>query len=130
MPHRQLASPVLILGCILVRAYSVVRVSGGALADKVGQSQRELLQSSATDWETCEAVIEYDPVLDDPYEMESLTALYDATGGRYWTYGSHFVSSSTISNVDGSGNGTAQEALVQRFNRTAWLDTTVSYCQW
>lgn len=130
MPYRQLALSVLILGSILVKAYLAVTLDGVTLADHVGQSQRTLLQSAATDWETCEAVIEYDPAFDDPLELQSLTALYEATGGNHWTYGSHFQTASTAVSQYSAANETAQEALIQRFNRTAWLDVSVSYCQW
>lgn len=130
MPHRQLAPPILILWSVLVKATLTVTLDGTSLADCIGRSHRELLQSTSTDWETCEAVIEYDPLLDDPLELKSLSALYAATGGQYWTYGYHFATESTLSGVNTSSNETSLEALVQRFNKTAWLDSSVSYCQW
>ena len=130
MPHRQLAPPVLILWSVLVKATLAVTLDGDSLADRAGRSYRGLLQSTSTDWETCEAVIEYDPVLDDPLELKSLSALYEATGGQYWTYGYYFTTASTLSGVNSSSNETLLEALVQRFNKTAWLDSSVSYCQW
>jgi len=130
MPHRQLAPPVVILWSVLVKATLAVTLDGDSLADRIGRSHRELLQSTSTDWESCEAVIEYDPLLDDPLELNSLSALYEATGGQYWTYGYYFTTSSTLSGLNSSSNETALEALVQRFNKTAWLDSSVSYCQW
>ena len=130
MPHRQLAPPVVILWSVLVTATLAVTLDGSSLADRVGRSHRELLQSTSTDWETCEAVIEYDPLLDDPLELQSLSALYEATGGQYWTYGYYFSTASALSGLNSSSNETALEALVQRFNKTTWLDSSVSYCQW
>ncbi len=130
MPHRQLSTPVVILWSVLVKATLAVTLDGSSLADRVGRSHRELLQSTSTDWETCEAVIEYDPLLDDPLELQSLSALYEATGGQYWTYGYYFSTASALSGLNSSSNETALEALVQRFNKTAWLDSSVSYCQW
>lgn len=130
MLHRQLSTPVLILGYILVKASLAVTLDGTLAPRNVGQLQRGLLQSTSTDWETCEAILEYDPILDNPLELQSLTALFEATGGLYWTYGSYFATASTTSVLDSSSNETAMEALDQRFNRTAWLDSSVSYCQW
>ncbi len=130
MPHRQLAPPVLILWFALVKATLAVTLDSDTLADRIGRSHRELLQSTSTDWESCEAVIEYDPLLDDPLQLNSLSALYEATGGQYWTYGYYFTTASTLSGLNSSSNETALEALVQRFNKTAWLDSSVSYCQW
>lgn len=130
MPHRQLAPPVLILWSALVKATLAVTLDGDSLTDRVGRPHRALLQSTSTDWESCEPVIEYDPLLDDPLELNSLSALYEATGGQYWTYGYYFTTASTLSGLNSSSNETAQEALVQRFNKTTWLDSSVSYCQW
>ena len=130
MPHRQLAPPVLILWSALVKATLAVTLDGESLADRIGISHRDLLQSTSTDWESCEAVIEYDPLLDDPLELKSLSALYEATGGQSWTYAYYFATASTLSDLNSSSNETSLEALVQRFNKTVWLDSSVSYCQW
>ena len=130
MPHRQLASPVLILGSFLVKAYLALTLDGGQFAERLGEAQRGLLQSPVTDLDTCEAIEEYDPVLDSPVELQSLTALWRATGGQYWTYGSYFQTVPTLSSLQGVTNQTAEAALIQRFNRTEWLDFSVSYCQW
>ena len=106
---------------------------GGNSPEHSSTALRSILQSGAADWQTCEAVLEYDPAFDAAAELQAMTALYEATGGRYWTYGSYFVNNSALAIPASSGSPsseTALESLVQRFNRTAWLDTSVSYCQW
>ena len=125
MPYCRLLSPVVILGAILIKAYLAVTLDSDAPIPRPEQSQRALLQSSPT-----AAGLEYDPLLDDPLERQSLTALYAATGGQYWTYGSHFYLAPVLPTVYGSANQSALEALIFRFNRTAWLNVSVSYCQW
>ena len=130
MPHRRLAHPVLILGYILVKVYLARTVDGGDSSVRAAQAQRGLLQSAAANQTTCEAIDEYDPALDSPVELQSLTALYSATGGPYWTYGSFFQTNLQVPDPRSVANETAETALVQRFNRTAWLDFSVSYCQW
>ena len=133
MRHCRLFLPILILRCILVKASLAATLDGGSLIGDSPTALRSILQSGAADWETCEAVLEYDPAFDAAAELQALTALYEATGGRYWTYGSYFVNISALAipgSSGSSGSETALESLLQRFNRTAWLDTSVSYCQW
>lgn len=128
MPHRRLAVLALILARTLVKASSAATSSHSDV--RIASTQRSLLQSVTVDYDTCEAIDEYDPVLDSPVELQSLTALYRATGGPYWTYDSFFQTRVTASSLSGLVNETAEASLRQRFNRTAWLDFSVSYCQW
>ena len=83
MPHRQLPAPVLIVGAILVKLCLRAKPICGTIADWDDQSHRSLLQSSTPSVLTMES--EYDISLDDPSQLASLTAVYEATGGPFWT---------------------------------------------
>ena len=102
-------------------------MDGGDLAGYNSHPRRRLLQSGNA---SLEAVLEYDPAFDAAVELQALTALYDATGGSHWTYSSYFSGSSSVAASGSSGSASASGFLTQRFQQRAWLDTSVSYCQW
>ena len=123
MRHCRLLLHTLILGCILGKQCSAVRSNGGDLASQSPSARRTILQSSNA---SIEALLEDDPAFDAAVELQALTALYEATGGRYWTYDSYFSGNSS----DVSSGSSAIDALARRFHKRTWLDTSVSYCQW
>ncbi|KAL3161919.1 hypothetical protein ABBQ38_009004 [Trebouxia sp. C0009 RCD-2024] len=112
---------VVILYCILVKGSLASSSFGGDLAGHHSNGHRVLLQSGNTN-----PLLEYNPVFDAAVELQALTALYEAMGGQFWTYDSYFSTKLSSS----SGNNTAVDFLAQRFQQRAWLDASVSYCQW
>lgn len=130
MPHRQLSPPVLILSAILVKVCLRAKPVCGNLTEWGNQGHRQLLQTgtpSATGVQ-----LEYDPALDDPLQLRSLLAVYEATGGPYWSYQGLCSPDSTTSGSAAapSPSRAAQEELEIRFTNRRWLDMSVSYCQW
>lgn len=117
----------LILGSILVNGCLAPSLDGGYLAGNDSHPRRRLLQSGNA---SLEALLEYDPAFDAAVELQALTALYEATGGSHWTYGSYFSELSSVATSGSSGNASATDFLAQRFQKRTWLDTSVSYCQW
>ena len=124
MPHRQLSAPVLIVGAILVKLCLRAKPVCGTIAEWGDQRQRNLLQSGMSN-----GLSEYDASLDDPLQLVALTAVYEATGGRYWTYAGR-VSSSTGTSAAPSPSQALEQLMQQRFGKAAWMTMSVSYCQW
>ena len=130
MPHRQLSPPVLILSAILVRLCLRAKPVCGNLTEWGNQGYRQLLQTATPG--PVGVQLEYDPALDDPLQLRSLMAVYEATGGPYWSYQGHFSSRPTASGSAAAPSPlqAAQEELEARFANRRWLDMSVSYCQW
>lgn len=122
MRYCTLLHTFLILYCFLAKGSKASSSSGGDPAGHQSYARRFLQGATAN------SLLEYDPVFDVAVELQALTALYEATGGKYWTYGSYFSENPTLGSA--SGNNTAMESLALRFQQTAWLDASVSYCQW
>ena len=123
MRHCKLLLHTLILGCSLGKLCSAASSNSGDLASHDPSGRKIILQSSNA---SIEALLEDDPVFDAAVELQALTALYEATGGSYWTYDSYF--SDNTSNV--TTGSSAIDAVARRFHKRTWLDTSVSYCQW
>lgn len=132
MPHRQLSAhlSVLILSTTLVKLCLRAKPVGCNLTEWDSQTYRQLLQTGTPIGLIND--LEYDPALDDPQQLLALTAVYEATGGAYWSYQNHFTSSSTANMVATAPSPTqaAQQELLARFANRRWLDMSVSYCQW
>ena len=124
MRYCRLLLHTLILGCILSNESLAIDLADG---DHFSNARRILLPSGNA---SVEALLEYDPAFDAAVELQALTALYEATGGSHWTYGSYFSSSSSVAASGSSDNASAIDFLTQRFQKRTWLDTSVSYCQW
>lgn len=129
MPHRQLSAPVLILSTILVKLCLRAKPVCGNVTEWSHQIDRSLLQTASSS--TVGSQLEYDPALDDPVQLSSLIAVYDATGGPYWSYQNHFASSGASGVAAApSPSQAAEEKQSARFANRYWLDMSVSYCQW
>lgn len=127
MRHCRLLLHTLILSCILGKLCLAISLHSGNLAGHDSLARRTLLQSGNA---SVEAQLEYDPAFDATVELQALTALYEATGGSHWTYGSYFSESSSVATTGSSGNASAIGFLAQRFQKRTWLDKSVSFCQW
>ena len=127
MRHCRLLLHTLILGCILGKKSLAISLADGDLAGRDSNARRILLPSGNA---SVEGLLEYDPAFDVAAELQALTALYEATGGSQWTYGSYFSGSLSVPASGSSGNASATDFRTQRFQQRNWLDMSVSYCQW